>query len=197
MSGKTVIASLIIEEVKRLDSVSLGFFYCKHSDNQKNSFISILRGLLAQPVHQNEDLLSYVYEKCSSSSELTLESSGLLKDLMEMSLKSSASTYIIIDGLDECERGESEIFIAWFTSMIGIITKDNPGAFRLLCISQRDDILIKLLAKAPVLPLDAVEHQKEIESYALHWTLKIRQKFDISALMEKQIATRVAVRAGG
>ena len=58
-----MIASLIIEELKRINSVTVAFFYCKYSDDQKNSLIAVLRGILGQMVQQSEEILSFVYEK--------------------------------------------------------------------------------------------------------------------------------------
>jgi hypothetical protein len=188
---------LIIEEVAKLQGISRGYFYCRHNDPEKNSFAGILRGLLAQLVQQDDDLLGYVYEKCSSISEAKLESSGVLKELMEISLGSSKITFIILDGLDECKKGEAEKAVLWFTSMLREWPTADSGSIHLLCVSQRDGALDKLLSNASTLSLENDEHQKDIESYARHWSSKIRQKFDITIDLENEIATRVARSAAG
>lgn len=49
-AGKTIIAALIIEEMKEIDAVTVLYFYCKYSDGQKNSLTAALRSILAQMV---------------------------------------------------------------------------------------------------------------------------------------------------
>jgi hypothetical protein len=191
------LASFIIEEVAKLQGISRAYFYCRHNDPEKNTFTSVLRGLLAQLVQQDDDLLGYVYEKCSSISEANMESSGVLKELVGISLKSSKSTFVIVDGLDECKKGEAEKVVSWFTSMLREKPTADSGSIRLLFVSQRDGTLDKMLSKASTISLENDEHQKDIESYARYWSSKIRQKFNITIDQENDIATRVGRSAAG
>ncbi len=192
-----MIASLIIEEMKNIDSVDLGFFYCKYSDNQKKNFIDVLRGILVQLVQQNEELLSYVYDACCSSSERTMESPSLLKNLVDTSLKNCANTCIIIDGMDECEETEEKKIIMWLIATLENITKDNAGTMRLLFISQRDRLTESLLTQAAVISLDSKYHQQDILTYARHWSTKIQRKFAIPEDSARKIGTDVATQAQG
>ena len=195
--GKTMIASLIIEEMKTIDSVDLAFFYCKYNDNQKNSFTDVLRSILVQLVQQNEDLLSYVYDACCSSSEVTLESSSRLKSLVETSLRSCSDCCIIVDGVDECEETEEKKIIEWFLGIIENMPQHDAATIRLLFVSQRDKVTENLLAKAAVIPLDSRYHQEDIRAYARHWSEKLQRKFGISESSAGQISTAVADQAKG
>ena len=195
--GKTVIASLIIEEMKNVDSVYVGFFYCKYSDNQKNTFTDVLRSILVQLVQQNEDLLSYVYDACCSTSEFMMDSQKLLKDLVETSLRSCPNTCIVIDGIDECGETEEKKIIAWFLATCEKVTKDNGETIRLLFVSQRDKVAENLLAQAAVISLDSKYHQEDIQKYARHWSSKIQRKFELPGSSASQIGTVVAARAKG
>ena len=192
-----MIASLIIEETEAINSVVVGFFYCRYSDDQKNSFNKILRGILAQLVRQNGELLSYVYDACCKSDETTIDSESLLKQLLEVSLRTCASTCIIIDGIDECDEVEEKKTIAWFLQLSKVINRDNEGSMRLLFISQRDKVTESLLNKASVITLDSKYHQEDIQAYANHWSPHIRQKFGISEASASQISIDVAARAQG
>jgi hypothetical protein len=197
LPGKTILASLIIEEVAKLQGISQGYFYCRHNDPEKNTFSGVLRGLLAQLVQQDDDLLGYVYERCSSTSEANMESASVLKELVGISLKSSNFTFVILDGLDECKKGEAEKVVSWFTSMLPERPALDSGTFRLLCVSQRDGTLDKTLCRVPTISMENDEHQKDIESYARHWSSEIRQKFNITIDQEVDIAARVARSAAG
>ena len=192
-----MIASLIIEETEAINSAVAGFFYCRYSDNQKTSFNKILRGILAQLVRQNGELLSYVYDACCTSDETTIDSESLLKRLVEVSLRTCANTYIIIDGIDECDEVEEKKTIAWFLEMSKVINRDNPGSIRLLFISQRDKVTETLLNKASVITLDSKYHQEDIQAYARHWSVLIRQKFEISEASASRISINVATKAQG
>ena len=195
--GKTMIASLIIEEMRSIDSVDLAFFYCKYNDNQKNSFTNVLRGILVQLVQQNEDLLSYVYDACCSSSEVTLDSPSRLKNLVETSLRSCSDCCIIVDGVDECEETEEKKIIEWFLGMIDNISQHDAVTIRLLFVSQRDKVTENLLSKAAVIALDSRHHQEDIQAYAGHWSKKLQRKFGISEGSASQISTAVADQAKG
>ncbi len=131
--------------------MTLAFFYCKHNDNQKNSFVAILRGLLSQLAQQNEDLLAYIYERCASSNEVTLESPNQLKDLVELSLKSCENVYIVIDGLDECEEAEEKKTAIWSRSVVAAGKNDVAKRLHLLFVSQRDGILDSILTNVSIL----------------------------------------------
>ena len=183
--------------MRKIDSIDVGFFYCKYSDDRKNSFINLLRGILIQLVQQNEELLSHVYEACCSTREVTLNSPSLLKQLVEDSLKTCANACIIIDGIDECEETEEKKIIEWFLAILEKTGKDGAGTLRLLFISQRDKVTESLLTQALVIPLDSKYHQEDIQKYARHWSTKIQSKFGIAEDTASQIGTDVASQAQG
>lgn len=205
---------MIIEELKKIDSVIVVFFYCKYSDDQKNSLTAALRSILAQLVQQNEELLFFVYEKvccstsstigtansitvqCASSSEVTLESPAL-KELVGTCLKSCTNVFIVFDGLDECAAGEEKRITAWLLKTVQDNNKDSTNSLRGLLISQRDAALERLLTSAPVISLETREHQKDIEAYCRGWSPRIAAKFDIETASANHIATSVAEQADG
>lgn len=119
--GKTVLASLIVEECQRLckeQPISVVYFYCKHGDSMRDSFMAVIRGILVQILRENDDLLPYLYEKASISGEPILRSPELARELLETALRSLAKVYVIIDGLDECDKNEQKKIITWFRSTI-------------------------------------------------------------------------------
>lgn len=52
-AGKSVLASVIVEEARKLKPATVAFFYCKYMDLDRNSFFSVARGILSQLLHQN------------------------------------------------------------------------------------------------------------------------------------------------
>jgi hypothetical protein len=87
--------------------------------------------------------------------------------------------------------------VSWFTSMLRERPAVDTGTFRLLCVSQRNGTLDKMLCRVPTISMENDEHQKDIGSYARHWSSEIRQKFNITVDQENDITTRVTRSAAG
>jgi len=199
-TGKTVLASVIVEESQRLlqaHHISVAFFYCKHKDPRRNTFTAVSRGILVQLLHQNDSLLPYLYDKASSSGETILESRSLAKELLDTALKSLAKVYIIIDGLDECDRDERKTIISWFLSIIDTLSESNVDALRCIFISQDDTDIGRLLSNVPAIQITAENMSPDIQSYAAIWSKRIQEKFELSDEMRKSIIFTVTERAKG
>ena len=174
--GKTVLTSLIVEHCQKLDT-SVAFFYCKYQDAQRNTFLGIARAVLAQLLGQNEDLLPYLYEQCISSNQVSLVSAQTCEKLLEVSLKTMSKTYVIIDGIDECDSTERKAILSFFTSIIH--GDDSPGRLRGLFVSQAENDIRKLLQNSAALRLTDSHNKSDIEYYTAHWSLKVQQKFEL------------------
>jgi hypothetical protein len=103
-TGKTILASLLIAEARKLPDIKAVFFYCRNNDTRRNSFIAVARSLLLQLLHLDESIPSYLFDEASSSGDTTLSSPVIAKDLLEVSIKFFNKVYIIVDGIDECEK---------------------------------------------------------------------------------------------
>ena len=122
-----------------------------------------------QLVQQNEVLLAHVYERCCRSSEVSLETSAILKELIEVSLQTSRNVFVVIDGLDECESWEASKIVTLFKSIVRDNQQNSAGVYKILFVSQRDGSLDKLLSKVPVVALDdSSGHREDIHKYARH-----------------------------
>jgi len=198
MEGKTTLASFIIEKLQESTQGPVVYFYCKHNQPEKRTLNSIVRALLTQLVKVDDDLLAYIYDECASVDETKLESTRTVEELLGLALASQNTTFVVLDGLDECGRDEETEIINWFQSIILQSNSHGPaGVIRLLCISQRNGNLDRLLAKAPSVSLENEEHQGDIEVYAAQIAGKIRENFDITTLEERNIAQNVAKTAAG
>jgi hypothetical protein len=156
---------------------------------------------LAQIIYINIEILPYVYDECSKSSELTLDSVDFLKNLVESALDGPDTIWIVLDGLDECERKEKKKILMWITSLVK--SEQQPGRIRVLIISQDEGDIRKQLAKRPFISLnEAPQHKQAIHTYATRKAIKIREKFGLSESKalepsELRIITLVTERAQG
>jgi hypothetical protein len=111
--------------------------------------------MLAQLIGLNKDLLAYVYDKASASGETSLDSPKLAKELLETAIKSLGKVYILIDGLDECEKAEKKPISSWFQSIVYSVSASDPESLQCLFISQHDNDAGRLFAGLPTLRISS------------------------------------------
>jgi hypothetical protein len=183
------LASLIIEQLQERKQGRVLFFYCKHKQPEKTTFAGILRGLLTQILNMDNALSSYLYEICSSKDQAGL--STILEQLAEIAFDSQGTSFIILDGLDECKPVEAEKALSWFKSRQRDAMQADLGHIRLLCVGQRTAVLQHMLSSAADISLENASHQGDIERYVKEQACIIREDFEISSQIETDIVTRV------
>ncbi|TID17871.1 hypothetical protein E6O75_ATG10516 [Venturia nashicola] len=82
-AGKTVLASMIVEEAQNLSGATMAFSYCKHYDTPRQRFLHVARDILSQLVQQHEGLIPHLYEQLSNSGQNPLSTDTLAKSLLE------------------------------------------------------------------------------------------------------------------
>ena len=190
--GKTILASLVVEEVQSLNPrPTVLFFYCKNGDVQRDNFVSIARGLLAQLLQQNKDLLPYFYEKASNSPDPVLSNPPIVKELLDMGIRNCKSVYIIFDGLDECSRDERKHITHWFRKLIEELPPANAEAIRCLFVSQDDSAARKDFAGISAITVRSQDNEADIREYSSVWADKIKKKFKITEQMRNDIVTNI------
>jgi Cdc6-like AAA superfamily ATPase len=105
-AGKTILSSLIIEEVFSLQDSGVAFYYCDYKNATSQEPTNILGSLTKQLALQNSRALTkardfYVYHHPAgrpSSRPTEKDLGALLQDVS----KEFAEVTIIVDGLDEC-----------------------------------------------------------------------------------------------
>jgi Cdc6-like AAA superfamily ATPase len=197
--GKTVLASRVIEELEYSKDAIFAYFYCKYGDQQRNSLGAILKALLTQFISRDGSTTSYIYEECSKSNEAKIESLELLKRMVETTLEGVKKIWMIIDGLDECEKKERKKILAWVTTILKMEADGNSTRLRIFLVSQDEgDIRRNLPKSASSISLnDMPQHQEEIRSYTSRKLAKLKIKFDLPTAVEKDAVDAVTERAQG
>ncbi|KAF4222482.1 hypothetical protein CNMCM6457_001372 [Aspergillus fumigatiaffinis] len=109
--GKTMLVCGIIDELKKsvIPSNLLSFFFCQAADSRINNATAILRCLIRQLVDQQPSLIAHVrkqydqYEDTNSWYTMSQIFTDILED------RAMQSTFLVIDGLDECQAGLAEL----------------------------------------------------------------------------------------
>lgn len=128
-----------------------------------------------------------------------LISEPLAKDLLETLLKNCQGLYIILDGLDECARGEEKKILEWFRSVMEVPTQSVATSCcpRCVFISQRDAITTRFLRDLPTIAITSSNSLHDITTFVSSWGRKIQEKFNISVDDEKTMNEMVVERAAG
>ena len=198
-AGKTVLASVIIEDCLKNTAFETTYFYCKHAETEKNTSMAIFRGLLSQLIFQNKLLLPHCYEKTLAKGELTLSSAVTAQNLLELFLDYSSKQYMVIDGLDECSAIERKLVLAFFNGITRKLDAKEPGKFRILFVSQDEADIKNALKSVPCTWISLgpgnVEHDLQI--FAEKWSNDIGQKFNLDTMEVNFIAEHTCLRAEG
>lgn len=199
--GKTVLASLIIDEARKLaqknQGVSVIFFYCRYLDSGRSTFLGVARGLLSQLLSQDDALLSYLHDKASTSGQTILSTASVAKDLLETSIKNCDKLYVVIDGLDECEKEERRQIVAFFEDICASLPQDEADSLRCLFLSQDDNMARKDFAKIPSLKITEAHTKKDIQAYSLARSKEIQAKFGLAPDRQHVIYQTIVDKAEG
>ncbi|KAF0645692.1 hypothetical protein FPSE5266_00755 [Fusarium pseudograminearum] len=206
-AGKTVLTSSLITHLKELkssakdsgDRFTISYFYFKHDQPKKNSFVSLLLALLAQLVAQDESLLDHIYHACHSIDSQQFRSLDGVSRHVSTALQSQSRCFVIIDGLDECP--EAPKVLEWFENVM-LKQDGSPGDtdfnIRLFISGQRDGILESQMSHYKMIHLDmSPGHDQDIKDYAIAMASKISDKFSLDIEYEQEIVSRVASHACG
>ncbi|KAF3800389.1 Vegetative incompatibility protein HET-E-1, partial [Colletotrichum gloeosporioides] len=196
-AGKTVLASMIVDQAQALSHTTVLYFYCKADNPEKNNFLSIGRRLLLQLLEQNPELLYYFDSQYQSSTDATLTTISHLEELLQIGIKNTASTYIILDGLDECPVEETKAICSWFRKLVEDQPNANPDQIRCLFVSQDEKTTRQALSDIASLKIRASDNMEDIAEFSLHWALRIKKRFGLRDEERVSIAKKVPDVCGG
>ncbi|KAK8069384.1 hypothetical protein PG994_006000 [Apiospora phragmitis] len=196
-AGKSVLASVVADQNRAIPDVSVGLFYCVQSDPQSNTFISVAKSFLAQMLTQDTTLLPLVYENMrTENGEAVLKKTDNTKMLLDLALR-CRKTYLIIDGIDECERDERKKICSWFSNIVDSLGRTQADEIRCIFVSQDDGIARKDLSGLSAISITTENTERDIHIYSTEWQAKIEQKFGTFQEYELNIAKVVTAKSQG
>lgn len=142
-SGKTVLASAVIEEVLkcRSHSVAAAYFYCDYKDVKTQDPANILGSLAKQLILQSERCFkeSEAFHEAHHSEKQvsTSYSPDELRDLILQMSSFFNQTMIVVDGLDECGKDTTTV-----VELLSSLSKSEILSVQTLFFS-RDEIEIR------------------------------------------------------
>ncbi|KAK3684319.1 hypothetical protein B0T22DRAFT_493833 [Podospora appendiculata] len=195
-AGKTVLASIVVDELKKLGNATVAFFYCRHGEVTRNSFIGVARSILVQLLVQIPSVLPCFFQKASVSSEVVLTSTETAKDMIQTALYSCERTYLVIDGIDECERSDQPEIAKYFRVVVDECNSTETCSINCLFLSQDDGVAQKSFGGLPhILVTD--ENQQDLRHYAGACQKRIEEKFAGLLPRKFPLANIIFARAQG
>jgi hypothetical protein len=188
---------VIIEKCLSEKAFTTGYFYCKDGDPDKSNCISVFKSLLNQLLTQCRDLVPYCHNRKSSSGELTLASTYLATQILELFCQKIPKQYIIIDGLDECETVERKQILAFFNRLVGRCDAYEPGKLRVLFVSQDYPSISKALPTAGIISMKPRDNENDIKGFVNKWAKKIQEKHELNDNQIEYIKLSTCEKAQG
>ena len=180
----------------------MAYFYCKHGDSTRDSCDAIFRGILAQLVEQNADIVPYFNSHQEALIHDPLKSSGL-KSSVNIVFQVLDLVYLVIDGLDEIDRSEREKFFHLILPLVKPRVRGDTGYKVKIFISSRgEDDIRKCLKSArgnlrKSYEITRDDNHRDIAFYVSLRTKELQNRFRFDHLRGEKIAKDVCDRAGG
>ena len=176
----------------------LAFFYCKADDQNRNTFVAVARGLLSQLVAGDPELLLQLYDKrISKSGEAILTDTKMAQDLLQVAMESQRITYIIIDGIDECDREERKRICSWFCDQANNLPKENFGNLRCLFVCREDGLANKDLRTVPAIKIRPGDIIDDVKRFLISWKVKIEDKHGSLDVQQYPLVTNILASTQG
>ncbi|KAI0406999.1 hypothetical protein F4802DRAFT_605837 [Xylaria palmicola] len=195
-AGKTILASIIVDHLQLTPGAAVAYFYCKHRNESRNSFIGVARAILAQLLRQYPHLTSYFFEKVSTNGHALLDSATTAREMIQTVFRNSSKTYIIIDGVDECGSPHRDEIVEVFRTSIENLPAEGTGSIRCLFVSQDDDIARRHFGDLPTIKI-VNESQADLRAFAEKRHLALEAKFGSLRSKECHISNILIARARG
>lgn len=159
--------------------------------------MSLARGILAQILHQDKDLLTYFYEECSKSKEAVLSVPDQVRRLLTLAFQNCKNAYIILDGLDECKRDDRKEIVHWFIKLVEKLPVNESSRIRCLFTSRDDGPGRKDFDGMYSLSIRQQDMQGDLQQYCQFQADQLKTKLWLSLDRAQEISSAVFERAGG
>ncbi|RLM00334.1 hypothetical protein CFD26_108105 [Aspergillus turcosus] len=194
-TGKSYLASVLIEACMKNPSWVTCYFYCNEKTDMKTTAIAILRGILLGLVCQHKELVPYCHTRLKSSLSPTLSDLSTANTLIETFCERIPRLYMIIDGLDECQEGLKDL-LETFRNLIKRSERYSPGKLRVLLLSRPLPEIKNALPEAAIIALQPEHNKADIQKYCQRRTCELL-KFDFSNDDLNDTVQRICTRADG
>lgn len=172
------------------------YFYF-NDQTDKQTYRAFLFALLHQLITQDSVLSAELLEDFASI-DFRHISTIKLRKYAQLALKGYRTSYILVDGADECSKEEAQKSIWWLFSLARSTTEGLPVPVRVLVSGRRDGVLDVILGATPEIRLDEIpSHSSDILNFCEKMADRIQAKLRIPDSLKNDIVSRVHAHADG
>lgn len=181
----------------KLSSTTVVYFYCRHNDPQRNSFLALAKSIIWELASHDDMLVDHLFEVTTKGPEsLQLRTQKFAGKLLETAINAAGSVYVVLDGLDECSPLEQKHIVLWFRKYFdSLVANSTPS--RCVFFSQHDATTKSLFPKVPTLKITTADTRADIGAYTLTWARSIERKFGSAHVDAQCLAGLVTERSEG
>ena len=183
-AGKTTLSTLVVEEVlarKRCATIGTAYFYIRYDDSLSQKPQNVLGSLIVQLARQNSsalaELMKYDKEHVEETYPATPPENIEMVDLLIEISQHFTSTYIMIDGLDECGPAfdwDRELLI----DIIAELHIDAERPIRTLVFSRDEWDIRKRFEHAQFQNVSIAATSADLRLFANAWSGKLNVRSD-------------------
>ncbi|KAI0102848.1 quinon protein alcohol dehydrogenase-like superfamily [Nemania sp. FL0031] len=176
--GKTMLAISIVEELQRRNQFNVAHFFCKNSEDKRNTGVNIIESILRQIYSWQPELLSH-FDSCAKDLVGMTNPDwkfSTLWNVLDNTIKDSKfqTSYFVIDGLDECDDTSASRFLKRLCRMNFQLEQETNARTKVqwLITSRDEGIISREFGKfqserALIISLEdnSEEVQKSVEQY--------------------------------
>lgn len=188
--GKTTLTAYLKEKAPVSSTSVVLYCLCTYGfgKTKGNACSLTFRSLIAQLLRNRVDLLPHVYDnyvKVGAISTL-----GKIKDLLEKLFRCLETTYIILDGLDECESSHQKQILTELSNLVlaDSTAKLNSPKLKILVCSRDTKEIARKLNKVPQISLTSEDQHvsRDIASFTENSLAELKDRFNASVVEEIQ-----------
>lgn len=112
-------------------------------------------------------------------------------------MKNHPNLYIIIDGIDECDREHRRDISVTLQAICESLPPDETDSIRCMFVCQDDKAAAKDFASIQSLKVTEAEIKQDIRIYASDWSSKIAAKFGLNGTKQKHVGDMITEKAEG
>ncbi|KAF5011288.1 hypothetical protein FDECE_2588 [Fusarium decemcellulare] len=174
-AGKTKLSSMVVDDLlttlptKSDDNIAFAYFYCDRNRADHNEPVAIIRSIVRQLCAPRDDTS---IEACVEDRYLSRKAKGFASDrlvaeecneLLLQLLGGYRNVYIVVDGLDECDRATRHILM----DLLDEIIEKFEQSVKVYIASRTDQDLRKRYHEGTHLEVTANDNQADIEKFVL------------------------------
>ncbi|KAF5663728.1 early growth response 1-B [Fusarium heterosporum] len=170
--GKTVLASMIVDELQPKEEGTSRFFppigsrtsyfYCEKDDHEHRNHLDILKGILLQMVESEDYILPLCNQERITSGGVNLIDVRVTQKLIKTFIEYCPRQYVIVDGLDECKSIEIDQIARFFKDLVSKYdTSIRSGHLRVMFIGRETSDTRRHIRKDDYISIELKEHDNQ------------------------------------